>query len=598
MEGLGLVIDLSLALGAALIGGAIAHRLRQPAVLGYLAAGIAVGPHTPVIGIRPESVEDLASLGILLLMFSLGVQFSLAELGRVRSVAIYGGIAQILATMAFGAAVGVLLDYSPLVSLFFGALIALSSTVVVVKILIERGELDATHGRIMLAICLVQDLSLVPMIVVLPALAGPIEGLPRQLGVAALLAVIVLLATFILGTRLVPQILYWVAETRSRELFLITIVVIALGMAAGVSLAGLSLSLGAFLAGLVISESQFSHQTLADVLPLRDLFAVLFFVSIGMLIDPGFIVSNVAVVTVAVVAVLVGKFIIVGTIVQLFGYPLRTAIYAGLGLLQIGEFSFVLARLGEDVGVLPAEVFSLTVAVALITILVTPWTMRLAEPLFSLLTRFPGAAVMLAGPNTAQQDEHSPGISAHAVILGYGDVGQTISLVLQTRGLRQLIIDHDPHAVELARSRGLPCLYGDGGNEHLLIQANLARARVLAVTLPDPIAAQLAVTNARRINPRLDIVVRAPYPGAVQLLRNSGAREIINPAVEVSLEMTRHALHRFGVSSIEALAVVNRLRMEQNRPEEERSRVEGARARPEAERGRPEGEEEPFAPDR
>ncbi|MHB9090568.1 MAG: cation:proton antiporter, partial [Chloroflexota bacterium] len=561
MEQLGLVVDLSLALGGALIAGLIAHRLGQPAVLGYLAAGIAVGPYSP-IGLDPSRVEEMAGLGILLLMFTLGIQFSLNDLRRVRNVAVYGGALQMIVTMAFGTGLGLAFGFTTLAALFFGALIALSSTVVVMKVLMERGELDAAHGRVMLGMCLVQDLSLVPLMVVLPALAGPLESLPAQVGLAAGKAALVLLLVFLPGTRLLRRLLYRVAATRSRELFLITVVFMAAGMAAIVSLAGLSLALGAFLAGLVISESQYSHQTLGDVIPLRDLFSVLFFVSIGMLVNPAFIAGHALMLLLAVAAIVLGKFVVVAALVRAFAYPARTAVYAGLGMIQIGEFSFVLAELGVNQGILPEEVFSLTITAALVTIVLTPLALQAAEPILGVLRPLLGRQGP-EGTRATAATAASP-LSGHAVILGYGEVGQMISRVLAARGFPQLIIDHDPRLVSLARTRGLACLYGDAANEHVLAQTNLPRARVLAVALPDPIAAQLAIAAAKRLNPRVDIVVRAPGPGALRLLRDSGAREVINPALEVSLEMARHALQRFGVSNIESLAVINRLRLDRS----------------------------------
>lgn len=571
MEELAIVVDLSLALGGALVAGMIAHRLRQPAILGYLAAGVLVGPYTP-LGLRPERVQELAELGILMLMFSLGIQFSLSELRRVQTVAVIGGSLQIVATIALGAAIGQFLGFSLLVSVFFGALIALSSTVVVVKVLAERGEMDTTHGRVMLGICLVQDLSLVPMMVVLPALAGPLENAPLQVGLAMLKAVLVLGLTFLLGTRLLHKVLFRVAATRSRELFLVTVVFLALGTAAGVSLAGLSLSLGAFLAGLVISESQYSHQSLADVLPLRDLFAVLFFVSMGMLVDPAFLLANAASLASVVAVIVVGKFLIVALVVRLFGYQMRTAFYSGLGLLQIGEFSFLLAGLGVERHIIPEALFSLTVGAALITIILTPMTMRLAEPLHRLAQRYSPLRRLLAGEGKVEAGEHPPALSGHAVIVGYGDVGRLLSEVLRARRLAQLVVDHDPHAIEALRGQGIPCIYGDGANEMVLAQASLGRARLLVVTVPDPIAARMTVEAARRLNPRLDVVARAPSPSAMRLLQGSGASEVVNPALEVSLELTRHALHRFGLSSIEALSLVNRLRLDRYRSEGEEER--------------------------
>ena len=567
MEGYDLIVDLGLALVVALLGGLIAHRLRQPAILGYLAAGIVVSPHTPFVHVGTRNVEALAELGIILLLFSLGVELRLAELGRIRNVAIYGGSIQIVGTIILGGVIGLAEGFPPRVAFFFGALIALSSTVIVVRVLMERGEMDSTHGRVMLGICLVQDLSLVVLMALLPALAGETANLAAEVGFALAKAALLLLATYFLGTRVVPWVLYWVASTRSRELFIVTIVCLALGTAAAVSLAGLSLELGAFLAGLVISESEYSHQTLADVLPMRDLFAVLFFVSIGMLFDPAFLLGNLPLVAATVLAIVVLKFLVVAGVVRAFGYPLRTAIYAGSGLVQIGEFSFVLATIGVRMGALPPEVFSLTLAAALVTILLTPASLNLVEPAVRLIAKIRGLSPLLAEPVRSYLGERGGELSGHAVIVGYGNVGEMISEVLAARRYPQVIVDHDPHAVELARQRNLPCLYGDGANLHVLEQVNLPRARLLALTLPDPIASQLAIANARRINPRLDIVVRAPSASALRMLRGAGAREVINPVLEVALEMTRHALHRFGVSSIEALAVVNRLRAERHEEE-------------------------------
>ncbi|MHB1131816.1 MAG: cation:proton antiporter [Chloroflexota bacterium] len=562
MSDLSFIIDLSLALIFALAGGLVANRLRQPTILGYLAAGILLSPHTPWLTLHVENVEGVAELGIILLLFALGVELQLKELGRVRNVAIWGGTLQILATIAFGWLIGQALGYSPAVAFFFGALIAISSTVVVVRVLQERGELDSTHGRVMLGICLVQDLSLVVLLALLPALGGQTENVLLEALLAIGKAALILAATYLLGARVVPLILFRVAATRSRELFIITIVCLALGTAAAVSAMGLSLELGAFLAGIVVSESEFSHQGLADVLPLRDLFAVLFFVSIGMNVEPAYLMRAWPTVLATVAAVLVVKFLIVALVVRGFGYAARTAIYAGAGMLQIGEFSFVLASIGVAEGTLPPDVFSLTLAAALLTIMLTPLTMRLAEPALAALLRVQQLAPWLKEPVQAYLEGHEQALQGHAVIVGYGNAGQLLCNVLAGRRYPVLVVDSDSRAIALARQKGLPCLYGDAANPHVQEQLNLPRARFLAVTSPDAIATQLMVTNALRINPRLDVVVRAPGPDALRLLHDVGARLVINPAQEVALEMTRHALHRFGVSSIEALAVVNRLRME------------------------------------
>ncbi len=566
MEDLAIIIDLCYALGGALVGGMIAQRLRQPTIIGYLLAGIAVGPYTP-LGLGPERVNEMAELGILLLMFTVGLEYSFSSLARVRAVAIYGGILQIGLSIAFGFVLARLASFDPLSSLYFGALIALSSTVVLAKILAERGETDSTHGRIALGICLVQDLSLVPMMVILPALAGPLDGIHLKVGIAMIKALLVVATIYLLGTRLIPRLLNRVSATGSNELFLVAVVLLALGTAAAVSSAGMSLAIGAFLAGILIADSQFNHQSLASVIPLRDLFSMLFFVTMGMLIDPWFVLSNLPSVTVLVLAVMVGKFVIATLVVRLFAYHPRTAIYTGMSLLQIGEFSFLLATTGLQSGAVPRQMFSLIITVALLTIIFSPLAMQLAEPLYQQLHKVSFLRLLMGVRVMPEGESQSAPLSGHAVLLGYGTVGQRLSQVLTMRNIPQLVIDHDPRAVELARSRGLTAIYGDAANPHLLHEGNLRRARLLAVTFADPMATQLSVSAARKANSRLDVIAFAASRRSLELLRNSGTSEVVNPSIEVALELSRHALHRFGVTSIEALSIVNRLR-EQYRQEE------------------------------
>jgi len=367
-----LVLDLVLAVLAAFVGGTVAHRLGQPVIVGYLLAGVAIGPFTPGPTASTHSVQVLAEIGVAFLMFALGAEVSLAELRRIGRVATLGGALQILCTMGLGPLIAPLLGLTFVQGVFLGALLALSSTVVALKVLMDRGELGALHGRVALGILIAQDLAVVPMVVVLPSVVAGNEGLLTELAIAALKAGGVLLGAYVIGVRLVPVALARAAIARTRELFLLGVVALALGTAIMTQFAGLSLAFGAFLAGLVVAESEYRRQVVAEVLPLRDLFASLFFVSVGMLIDPRTLLSEAGAIAGLSAVVVVGKAGIVAAIVLLLGMPARVAVLAGLSLAQIGEFSFVLARVGVEGGAIPTSVFDLTLATALVTIVLTP----------------------------------------------------------------------------------------------------------------------------------------------------------------------------------------------------------------------------------
>ena len=347
-----LITDLVLAVAAALIGGALARFFRQPVIIGYLLAGVAIGAASPMHARSLAEVPTLAQIGVAFLMFALGVEFNLSQIRVVRRVALLGGVAQILLTTGLGAAVGLLFRFDLPTSLFLGSLVALSSTVIVRKILTDRGELEALHGQIAIGFLIVQDLSAVPMLIIGPRLSQPGSDLVLEIAQATAKAIIILIITYVGGTRLVPRILFWVADSGSRELFLLAIFTLALGTALLTQVVGLPLAFGAFIAGLVVSESEFSEQAIGELGPLRDLFATLFFVSLGMFIDLRFTLSNLGIILLTSVAIIIGKAVIGTAIPLAFGYPARAALATGLAISQIGEFSFVLAQVGAGTGVI------------------------------------------------------------------------------------------------------------------------------------------------------------------------------------------------------------------------------------------------------
>lgn len=549
MEGHQLVVDLVLAIVAAFIGGLAAQRLGQPVIVGYLIAGVALGPFTPGPTASAESIGVIAEIGVAFLMFALGAEFSRAELRGMGRVALIGGSLQIAGTIAVGIAVGLALGLTPIQGVFVGALLALSSTVVAVKVLAARGALQSLHGRGSIALLIAQDLAVVPMIVFLPALSAP-----GELDWVAVLAVVtkaigVVAAAYLLGARAAPWLLGHVATRPSREVFLLAVVALALGTALMTQLAGLSLAFGAFLAGVVIAESEYRTQVVAEVLPLRDLFTSLFFVSVGMLIDPLTLLGALGPLLLLTAAVVVVKPAVTTLALLLAGLPGVVALPAALAIAQVGEFSFVLARVGIDSGAIPARVFDLTLATALVSIVLAPLVVRGGPAALAVLRRAPGIRAAFAEP--LDVGAGSGGLRRHVVICGFGNVARELADVLDRRGFAYVVVEYNPAVMRELRRSGRRVIYGDAANPAVLEHANLAEASLLAVLVPDPRTAELTTRNARTLNARLDIIARAARPEDVDRLRRAGATDVVQPEFEAGVEVIRHALRRFGISGAE-----------------------------------------------
>jgi len=523
----------------------IAHRLRQPVILGYLVVGVAVGPHALGLVGDVVLIEAVATMGVALLMFTLGLEISISQLRQVGKVGLWGGIAQILVTFALGLVVGsTLLGWSLSQAVILGLVISLSSTMVCLKILMERGELDSVHGRIMLAILILQDISVVLMVIVMPLLGGTMGNLPLALATAVGKAALFVGIAIVLGLWVLPWLMGRIAGVRTRELFLLTVLVLCLGAAVGTYVFGLSVVFGAFVIGLVLRESRFAHQALAEITPLRDIFATLFFISLGMLISPRFIIDHWASVAGLVAIIIVLKFLIVFGIIRLFGYSGRIALLAGAGLFQIGEFSFILAQGGMNTGIISEQLYSLILASAIITMILTPLSMSFTSWLYPKLAQTPaGLAVEDA---SALPVSGSPEAVKPAVIAGYGRVGQNITQGLQEAGIPYTVIEIDPELISKLRCNGIACIYGDASNAHVLAKLNLKKAKALVITFPDPIAVMTTAQAALRINPKLKIVARVHRAKEADSLKKLGVKELVSPEYEASLEFLQRVLSVSG----------------------------------------------------
>jgi len=544
--------DFAIIMGAALVGGLVAYRLKLPVLLGYLVAGILIGPYSFGLVKNVDLIETMATIGVVLLLFTLGMEFSLGDLKRVGKIGLAGGIIQITVTALLGFVISkTLLSWPVTDAIFFGFLIALSSTMVVLKILVERGETNTPHGRIMIAILLVQDLAVLPLMVILPALGQQDIGFISSLGITLGKVILFLGVMTVIGFWVVPAFLGQTAGTRSRELFLITIVAICLGAAFGTSYFGVSAAFGAFAAGMLVSRSHFAHQALADIIPLRNVFAALFFVSLGMLASPRFIADNWGMVILVALIIVISKFVICSLITRSFGYSLKTLLLVGAGLTQVGEFSFVIGQAGMETGVISGNLYSLILSSAILTILFTPIAFKLAELTYNWLSASKRLAPLAQFGSDKALIDVKETLSNHVVICGHGRTGSNLANILQQYDLPYIVIEMNPQIISELRAQGVPCIYGDAGSTRILSMAHIDKARVLALTCPDPMAEMTATTYAREINPDIDIIARSPEEAVAERLRELGVSEIVEPAFEASLEFVRHTLSYYKVNTLE-----------------------------------------------
>lgn len=540
------IIDLTIVVAGGLVGALAARVLRLSPLVGYLSVGIVLGPSGFRAISDSEIIRTMADFGITLLLFTIGVELSLRWIWRMRSAALISAPAQIIVTVGLGYAVGHAMGLDPNQALVLGFVLALSSTMVVVKLLSSRGELHTRRGQIMIAILLVQDLAAVVMVGALLVLSGRAGGGLSGALVMGGKGIAFIIWVLILARWVVPFVMRIVARSYSREIFVAVAAALCLGGAVSGHLLGFSIALGAFAAGLVISESEYSHQLLADVTPLRDLFAMVFFVSLGLLLDVRAALIHLDLALVLLLAVFVGKPLIAATAALLGRYHARNAIATGLGLAQIGEFSFLVATLAWRHDLITKDLHSLVIAVAGVSLLATPALMRLGDLVYVRLRTWRPAADLFDRQELPTGKTGAEGLVDHVIVCGYGRVGRTVGETLTRRKRPIVVIDYDQHVAAELRSREVPILYGDASSRLLLAAAGAERARAAVLALPDARTTRLAVRELRAINPTLPIVARVHLSEEVDAIYREGATEVVYAEFEASLEIIRHVLLCLG----------------------------------------------------
>ncbi len=554
---MGIAADLAIVMVAGLAGGLVAQALRQPLILGYILAGILVGPHSVGRAVtNTHDIELLAEIGVALLLFALGLEFSLKQLRPVRRIALIGTPIQMGLTILIGAGVGRLFgwDWGP--ALWLGALIALSSTMVTIKTLMAQGRMGTLSSRVMIGILIAQDLIVVPLMILLPALSSPEAGL-QALGVATIKAGLFLTLMVLVGTRLLPKLMQMIAVRQSRELFLLAITAIGLGVGYATYLFGLSFAFGAFVAGLVLSESDYAHQALSDIIPLRDVFGMVFFASVGMLIDPRLMLATSGQVLFLLMVVLVGKSLIVGGLSYAFGYRNVVPLAVGLGLWQIGEFSFVLGRVGVKTGALSPDAFTLVLNTAVLSMVLTPALSGLTSPIYGWWRRRSGREPF--------QSINLPtgGLQEHVVIVGGGRVGRFTAQFLQRLQLPSVLVELDYRRFDQARAAGIAAVFGDATQQVVLEAADVGKARMVLVTVPIISVTEAIIDALQRIKPGMRIVARAEGAEQLAQLQARGLAEVVQPELEAGLEMVRQSLLHmdYGVTEVHRVGIQLRQEM-------------------------------------
>jgi len=537
----------------------ICHRLRVPTIVGFLLTGILAGPYGLGLVKEVHKVEILAELGVVLLLFTIGIEFSLGRLLQIKKSVLMGGSIQALLTFLVIFVIARQLGQPIGESIFIGFLISLSSTAIVLKLIQERAEVNSPHGRTTLGILIFQDIIIVPMILVTPLLAGVTGDSGESVLILIAKGIGIIGLVFVSAKWIVPQVLYQIARTRSRELFLLSVIVICLAVAWITSSAGLSLALGAFLAGLIISESEYSHHALGNILPFRDVFTSFFFISIGMLLNVGFLFRQPGTIVLMALGVLVLKSFIASFATVLLGFPLRTSILVGLALGQVGEFSFILSKTGVEHGLLAGNIYQMFLAVSVLSMAATPFIITLAPRLADIILRLPLPKRLISGfyPVSEIKVEEK---KHHLIIIGFGVNGRNVARAARVSGIPYVIIEMNPETVRSEQVRGEPIYYGDSTQEAVLQHANIKDARIVVAAINDPTATRRITEIIRRLNPKVHLIVRTRYLQEMKPLYELGADEVIPEEFETSVEIFTRVLAKYFIPRDEIERLVAEVR--------------------------------------
>lgn len=555
--------DLLIIILAALPVAYLCLRLKLPLLVGLMLTGIAIGPYGLGFVSQLEGIELLAEIGVMLLLFTIGLEFSVRKLVEMKRLVLIGGGLQVIITIGATIAISTAFGRTVTQSIFFGFLIALSSTAIVLKEYVDRSEVDSPHGRVAIGILLFQDIAVVLMLLIIPTLAGQdivsFTQIIIDLGVSLIAMVLIVLGAWLV----IPRFLKQVIKMKSPEVFLLTIVLMALGMSWLTAHFGMSLALGAFIAGVVLADTDYSHQATADILPFRDVFNSLFFVSIGMLLSLSSLAANIGFVLLLVIGLMVGKALIVWGIVRLLRYPQRVSAMAALGLAQIGEFSFVLAKSGRGPGLLPDGDYQNFLAASVISMITTPFLIAFAPTFGSFVQRFLRDGGCEEIENCEEDDIHltsSGGLQQHVIIVGYGLNGRNLARVLRSVGVPYVILELNAEEVRRAKAKGEKINFGDATRREVLRHAGIEKAWSLVLAMSDARAAQLTVKQARRLNKDMHIIVRTRYVSQITELLKVGADEVIPEEFETSIEIFARVLNRYGFARNVVEGQIQRIR--------------------------------------
>jgi len=542
-----LLKDLVLLFGLALVTVVLFRQFKLPSIIGFLCTGVVAGPYALGLIKDTHQVEQMAEIGVVLLLFTIGIEFSLKELLRIKHLVLWGGGLQVVLTIVVVALLGLALDFSWQQSTFFGFLVSLSSTAILMKLLMDAGEMDTPHGQTCLGILIFQDLCVVPLMLFTPFLGGAGNGLSGILMVSgkALVVVVVVVAHF--SARFaVPWIFNQVVKARSRELFILTIIFVGFGTAFLTAQVGLSLALGAFIAGLAISESEYSHQVMGDIIPFRDAFMSLFFISVGMLLDPAMVLRHPLAVVLIVVGIVLVKWAVAAGAALVLGFPPKPAFISGLLLAQVGEFAFVLSHVGRTHNLLSPEQYQIFLAASVATMALTPFSLRFAEPIATSITSWLPASFKQGTRTTGTSHDRFP-MEDHVIIVGFGVNGKNLARVLNGNGIRYIAIETNHHTVKTERKKGTRIIFGDASRQEILSHALIEKARMMVIAISDATATRRVAAQARMMKPGIHIIVRTRYIAEMEPLYQLGVNDVVPEEFETSVEIFSRVLRGYLV---------------------------------------------------